>query len=277
MGTAEPHYRRADLAARILEGLRAAGADPDALTPDDLAPVEHFRTRALGASRDLLRLAALRAGDRVLDLGGGIGGGARLLAAEAGCRVTVLDLTEDYVEVGRDLTRRTGLEDRVDFVHGDALSAPFADGVFDAVWTQHSSMNIPDKEALYAEARRVLRADGTLAIHEVMAGPGGPVHLPVPWARDPAHSHLRPAAEVRATIAALGFREVAWEDQSGVSLEFNRARAAASASADLPPLGAHLLLGEDYGAMVVNQVRNLEEDRIRIVMGVWRAGPGRRR
>ena len=270
MAPAAAHYDRSDIGQRIFEGLRAAGADPEAPTLDDLAPVEHFHTRARGASLDLLRLAALDPGDRVLDLGGGIGGGARLLAAEAGCRVTVLDLTEAYVEVGRDLTRRTGLEDRVEFVHGDALAAPFADGAFDGVWTQHASMNIPDKDALYAEAGRVLRAGGTLAIHEVMAGPGGPIHLPVPWARDPADSHLRPAEDVRATIAALGFREVAWEDQSAVSLEFNRARAAA-ASRGFPPLGLHLLLGEDYGAMITNQVRNLEEDRIRIVMGVWRA------
>ena len=270
MAPAAAHYDRSDIGQRIFEGLRAAGADPEAPTLDDLAPVEHFHTRARGASLDLLRLAALDPGDRVLDLGGGIGGGARLLAAEAGCRVTVLDLTEAYVEVGRDLTRRTGLEDRVEFVHGDALAAPFADGAFDGVWTQHASMNIPDKDALYAEAGRVLRAGGTLAIHEVMAGPGGPIHLPVPWARDPANSHLRPAEDVRATIAALGFREVAWEDQSAVSLEFNRARVAA-ASGGFPPLGLHLLLGEDYGAMITNQVRNLEEDRIRIVMGVWRA------
>ena len=131
-------------------------------------------------------------------------------------------------------------------------------------------MNIADKDGLYAEARRVLRAGGTLAIHEVMAGPGGPVHLPVPWATDRAHSHLRPAEEGQATIAALGFREVAWEDQSAVSLEFNRARAAA-ASGDLPPLGLHLIPGDDYRAMVAHQVRNREEDRIGIVMGVWRA------
>jgi SAM-dependent methyltransferase len=270
MGAAA-HYRRSDLGPRILAGLRAAGVDPEAPSLDDLARIDHFHTRARDASHDLLRLARLRAGDRVLDVGGGIGGGARLLASEAGCRVTVLDLTEAYVEVGRDLTRRTGLDDRVDFICADALAMPLPDSAFDAVWTQHSAMNVADKETLYAEAHRVLRPDGTLAIHEVMAGPGGPVHLPVPWARDPADSHLRPPEETREVIAGLGFREVAWEDQSSISLDFNRARARAAAAPGLPPLGLHLLLGDDYGAMVGNQVRNLEEDRIRIVMGVWRA------
>jgi SAM-dependent methyltransferase len=271
MGTAAAHYELPDLGRRILEGLRAAGADPDALTPEDLAPVDHFHTRARAASLDLLRLAGLRQGDEVLDLGGGIGGGARLLASEAGCRVTVVDLTAAYVKVGRDLTRRTGLGDRVEFVLGDALAAPVPDGAFDAAWTQHSSMNIADKEALYAGARRALRPGGTLAIHEVTAGPGGPVHLPVPWARRASDSDLWPAEEVREMIAGVGFREVAWEDQSGISLEFNRARVAAAAEFGLPPLGAHLLLGDDYGAMIANQVLNLEEKRIGVVMGVWRA------
>jgi hypothetical protein len=77
---------------------------------------------------------------------------------------------------------------------------------------------------------------------------------------------------MREMIAAVGFREVAWEDQSAVSLDANRRRAAAVAAAEEPPpLGLHLLLGEDFRAMVVNQVRNLEEERITVVMGVWRA------
>jgi SAM-dependent methyltransferase len=272
MAGAATHYERSGVAQRIVEGLRAAGVDPEAPTIDDLAPVDHFHTRGRDATRDLTRLAGLAQGARVLDLGGGIGGSARSLAGEAGCRVTVLDLSEAYVEAGGDLTRRTGLADRVTFIRGDALAAPVADGSFDAVWTQHSSMNIADKEALYAEARRVVRRDGTLAIHEVMAGPGGPIHVPVPWASDAAHSHLWPAGEMREMIAAVGFREVAWEDQSAVSLDANRRRAAAVAAAEeLPPLGLHLLLGEDFRAMVVNQVRNLEEERITVVMGVWRA------
>ncbi len=272
MAGAASHYERSGVAERILDGLSAAGVDPEAPTIDDLAPVDHFHTRARDATRDLARLAGLGRGARVLDLGGGIGGSARLLASEAGCRVTVLDLTEAYVEAGADLTRRTGLDDRVTFVRGDALAAPFADGAFDAAWTQHSSMNIADKEALYAEARRVVRRDGTLAMHEVMAGPGGPIHVPVPWATDVSDSHLWPVGEMREMIASVGFREVVWEDQSAISLEANRRRAAAvAAAAELPPLGLHLLLGDDFRAMVVNQVRNLEEERITVVMGVWRA------
>jgi SAM-dependent methyltransferase len=266
------HYGRADLLDSILDGLRAAGISPEAPSVDDLAPVDHFHTRGREATLELLRLGGLRAGDAVLDLGGGLGGSARLLAREVGCHVTVLDLTEDYVRVGRELTRRTGLDDRVTFVRADALGTPFADASFEVVWTQHSSMNIPDKAALYGEVRRLLRPGGRLLLHEIVAGPVQPIHSPVPWAREPAVSHLRPPEEVRALLAGLGLREHAWDDQSAISLDFFRGRlAAVTAAAGPPPLGLHLLLGADFAAMFANQIRNLEESRIRIVMAAWEA------
>ncbi len=240
---------------------------------EDLAPIDHFHTRGKAATLELLRLASVHAGARVLDIGGGLGGAARFLASTAGCRVTVVNLTEAYVTVGRDLTRRVGLDDRIDFLRADALALPFSEAGFDVVWMQHSSMNIADKESLYREATRMLRPGGRLAIHEAMAGPVQPIHLPATWAHDPADSHLRPPDEVRGLLAGLGLREIAWEDQSAISLEFNRRRAAAAMEApNPPPLGLHLLLGPDYGAIVANQARNIAEDRVRIIMAAWEKG-----
>ena len=206
----------------------------------------------------------------VLDVGGGLGGPARTLARALGCRVVVLDLTEEYCRVGAELTRRTGLAGRVSFHHGDALALPFADARFDVVWTQHSSMNVDDKERLYGGIRRVLRPGGRLALHEIMAGAGGPLHFPVPWAREASHSFLRPPEAVRGLLGDLGFRELARLDVTAASLEWFRRRVAATeAAGSLPPLGLHLLLGEDFDAMFRNQVRNLAEGRIVVVEAVF--------
>lgn len=263
------HYGRGDLGGAILAGLRSAGKDPDALTPDDLAPVDQFHIRGKEATLELARLAGLQRGMRVLDVGGGLGGPARTLVRELGCRVTVLDVTEEYCRVGEDLTRRTGLGDHVIFRHGNALDMPFPKGSFDTAWTQHSSMNIEDKERLYGEIRRVLRPGGRLALHEIMAGSNSPTHFPVPWARDPSLSFLRPPHAIRALLAEMGFKEVAWVNLSAASLEFYRRRvAAARTNAAPPPLGTHLLIGNDYGRALENQIRNLEEDRIAVIMGV---------
>jgi ubiquinone/menaquinone biosynthesis C-methylase UbiE len=144
------HYGRPDLIEAILSAVRAAGMNIEALTPDDLAPVDQFHTRGKAATIELAQLAGLTAGMHVLDVGGGLGGPARTLAAEFGCSVTVLDLTEDYVRAGEQLSARTGLGERVSHRHGSALALPFAEGSFDAAWTQHSSMNIEDKAQMYA-------------------------------------------------------------------------------------------------------------------------------
>jgi SAM-dependent methyltransferase len=185
-----------------------------------------------------------------------------------------VDLTEAYVTVGRDLTRRVGLDERIDSVQADALAAPFPDGAFDVVWMQRCSMNMADKEGLYREALRLLRPGGRLAMHEVMAGPAQPIHLPVTWARRPEDSHLGTPDDVRGLLATLSFRELAWEDQSAISLEFNRRRAEAAAQTQIrPPLGLHLLLGSDYGTIVGNQARNIAEDRVRIIMAAWEKRP----
>jgi deazaflavin-dependent oxidoreductase (nitroreductase family) len=270
------HYGRTDLEAAILDGLRRAGKDPEALAPADLAAVDQFHTRGRDATLELARRAGVGAGQRVLDVGGGLGGPARTLAAELACDVTVVDLTESYCRVGEDLTRRTGLADRVRFRHGDALALPFEAGVFDVVWTQHSSMNVGDKPRLYGELGRVLRPGGRLALHEILGGPAPePLVFPVPWARDPAWSFLLPAAEVRALIAGLGFREVAWEDGTPAALAWFRQRVAALRAAPAPPpLGLHLLLGPDYRAMFENQVRNLETGRIAVVQAVFERAAG---
>jgi sarcosine/dimethylglycine N-methyltransferase len=180
----------------------------------------------------------------------------------------VLDLTEAFCEAGASLTALTGLSDRVTFHHGNALAMPLADRSFDVVWTQHATMNLEDKERLYAEVHRVLRPGGRLAFHEIMVGPVQPIHFPVPWAREPVLSFLRPAAEIRSLLAATGFLEVAWEDVTSWSRDWVRKRNE-RASPDAPPLGIHVLLGPELRAMSANSLRNLDEGRVAIVRAVF--------
>lgn len=268
----EAHYAREDLAEVILDGLRAAGLNPDRLTPDDLASVDEFHIRGREATEELAELAEPTAGERVLEVGCGLGGTARYLATRYGVEVVGVDLTAEYCRVGNMLTERTGLTDRVELVTADALELPFADESFDQVWTEHVTTNIVDKEGLYGELRRVVRGGGRLALYEILAGPGGEVHFPVPWARQPEISFLSSAEELRSLLQQGGFGVVAWRDATSPALEWFRERAASLAAGQAPVLGIHLLLGSDAKEMFANQVRNLEEDRIRLVQVVAGAG-----
>jgi ubiquinone/menaquinone biosynthesis C-methylase UbiE len=262
------HYGGRDRAAAIMAGLRAAGKDVEPIDPDDLSGLDQFHIRGKEATLALAQLAGLKAGLHVLDVGGGLGGPARTLAAEFACDVTVLDLTEAYCRVGEMLTARTGLSARVRFQAGSALEMPFAAGSFDVVWMQHSSMNIADNARLYAEVHRVLRPQGRLALYEIMAGAVQPVHFPVPWARMPSMSFLRSPAEMRAPIADSGFSEVTWLDVLNPSLAWIQQRQA-MAPATPPPLGLHLLFGPVIGVMSRNLTRNLEEQRIAVIEAVY--------
>ena len=261
------HYERAGLADAILGGLREAGKNPDRFGYDDLAPVDHFHTLGKEATEALARLAAVKPGTRVLDVGGGLGGPARMLAAEYGCDVTVVDLTEAYCRLGELLTERAGLSDRVRFRQGDGLSLPFEDHSFDLVWTQHCTMNIPDKARLYRELARVLPRGGRLAFHEIMAGPVQPVRFPVPWASTPELSYLRPPAEVHALIDAAGLQVTEFRDGTAAACGWYRERLA-GAPPTPPPLGLHLLVGPDSAVIFDNVLQNYEQGRTVVIQAV---------
>ena len=165
---ATTHWDRDDLVTTVLHTLQSAGLDIDHLDVDALAATDQFHGGGLPVTIRLAELAGLAQPSRadrrrrVLDVGGGLGGPARTLAAHYGCLVTALDLTPSYVEVAAELTRRVGLADRVTHLMGDALDLPFDDGSFDIVWTQNSGMNIADKRRLYSGFHRVLRPGGML-------------------------------------------------------------------------------------------------------------------
>jgi MPBQ/MSBQ methyltransferase len=270
-GRIRGHYGFSGLIERIEQELRQKGIDPQRVTVEQLAPVDNFHWFRIAGTLALARAAALTGADRVLDVGGGIGGPARVLATRFGCQVTVLDLTPEYCAVGETLTTWTQLTDRVSFVCGSALSMPFADGSFDVVWTQHASMNMPDKARLYSEAARVVRPGGRFALFDVLAGPNQPIHFPVPWATDPSYSFLLSPEDTRALIAQAGFRELRWltDQDHELMAELERPDASDEDAQATVELNSGLLYGADEALKRDNVRRNSEEGRILLAMGVF--------
>ena len=257
------HYGRSDLLRRIREGADRLGKTPESLSLGDLAPVDEFHIGGSLATDAFLEGLGIRAEDHVLDIGCGLGGSSRFAAATYGCRVTGLDLTAEYVETGRTLSSWVGLEDRVDLVHGNALAMGFSPGTFDKAFMLHVGMNIADKRALAAEVWRVLKPGGELGIYDVMRT--GPCELtfPVPWAGEGSSSFVASPAEYRVAVEEAGFEVVHERDQSAFAATFfDDLKAAASRHEGPPPLGLHILMGEDAPLKVTNMIENVAEGRV---------------
>src|SRR3546814_617435 len=211
--SAARHYaREGALTARILSALTAADKDLDRLTAADLAPYDQFHSRGSQATAELAQRLDPQRGELLLELGCGIGGPARWLASEFGCQVVGLDLTEVYCQTAQELSQRVRLEGQTRFLCGDALHLPFPAAAFNLVWTQHAAMNIADKARLYREVARVLKPGGRFGLYDIMAGPAGEPHFPVPWAGTAEWNHLVAPEAVRETIRVPALRRAPGRD-----------------------------------------------------------------
>jgi sarcosine/dimethylglycine N-methyltransferase len=261
------HYRATGLTERLKTALTAFGPDEQRLTPQQLATLDQFHTRGLAATVELGKLAGVTAGMSVLDVGSGVGGPARFLAATCGCQVTGVDLSEAFVDAARYLTERTEQSERVSFETASALELPFDDGHFDVVLLQHVAMNVSDRSRLYREIRRVLKSGGMFAIFDVVLNSGDP-HYPVPWARTPATSFLLTAAATRAAIEPAGFRTLAWHDDTEAAKAWI---AQLRASGPPPSPNLSVVMGPDFAQLAANLGRNLMEGRLGILTAVFEA------
>ncbi len=256
-------YATGTVREQIESALGAAGKDSAHITAADLAMLEDFHSLGRLATVALIDLAQISASDRVLDAGTGIGGTARMIAAEHGSRVTAVDLTPEYSEIAKWLNDATGLGDLIEVRTADVTELPFDAASFDVVISQHVQMNIADKHRLYAEAHRVLAPGGRLALWDVTAGSGESVHLPVPWATSPEQSHLVTPERLAELLQEAGFAIAHWNDLT---------EAAGNVMGEFfaggqPPLGLHVFV-PDFEVKVANLIRSVAEGRARLIQAV---------
>jgi ubiquinone/menaquinone biosynthesis C-methylase UbiE len=262
-GPVATHYTGGgNLADRIAKELREAGFEPTELRASDLESVDEFHFRGREATLELLEQLNVGQVSHVLDIGSGLGGVTRTIAEEVGCHVTGVDLTQEFCDAATAISNWVNLSDKTEFRQANATSLPFADGQFDAALTVHVAMNIPEKEAMYEEAWRVLKKGARFVIYDILQGEGGEVLYPTPWAGEPSISHLATPVEMSSYLANAGFSIMQEIDSTERSFHWLKDRTTRLEPAKSIPVTTQLLFGNTAKEMTKNQLLGLQERRM---------------
>jgi len=253
------HYERPDAVEAVLAEIASGESE--------IGPaLDQFHVGGAAATRRLAEKAGLAPGARVLDVGSGLGGPARLLADTQGWDVTGIDLTPGFCRVAQALSCRNGLDGSTRFCAADAMRLPFADDAFDGVWTEHVAMNIFARDALYAELVRVVRPGGRLALFDVVAGENAaPLDYPVPWSRDGTGSHLVTADGLKQVLADAGWGVRVWNDETEFARDWLE-NAKPPRGGGGPSLRS--LMGDEFPQMVGNLRANFSDGRLGAIQAV---------
>ncbi len=264
-------YDPGDLMGRVRAALAERGYTTGRITREAMESFDEFHLGGREETRRLAAAVALPENTAVLDVGCGLGGPARTLAAEFGCRVIGVDVVPAFCQTAVWLSDMSEMAERTQFVCASAVKLPFAERVFDAVMMQLVNMNVRDKEALFAGIHRVLKPGGKLALFEVCRTGGEKLRYPVFWADNESVSFVVDEEELQESVAKAGFTQVTWEDRSAAAVEWIDEVRRQSRSED-PPIGLGLVETRDAGEKSKSVRRNLVEGWIKVVQGEFERG-----
>jgi len=131
--------------------------------------------------RFTIEVAAVRRGQRVLDIAGGTGDLTAVFAAQVGSegKVVLADINASMLEVGRSRLTDRGVVGNIEYVQANAECLPFPDNHFDVITIAFGLRNVTDKDKALASMQRVLKPGGKLLVLEFSkpVAPGlGPVY-----------------------------------------------------------------------------------------------------
>jgi ubiquinone/menaquinone biosynthesis C-methylase UbiE len=259
----ESHYTHGELLNTIRNGISKLGKTTADVTIDDLGPVDEFHIGGRVATGHFLDQLDIDANHHILDAGCGLGGASRFAAYTYGCRVTGIDLTQEYVQTGNELSRWLKLDDRITLEVSNATAPPFSEQTFDRAFMLHVGMNITDKQTLAMELYRVLKPGAKIGIYDIMRMSDEDITFPVPWAPHAEGSSLSTVDEYKAALQSAGFSVISEQNRREFAVEFfAQLKATSQKASGPPPLGLHLLMGPTAPEKIKNMIDNIARNII---------------
>ena len=211
---------------RIHNELAALGIGPDAaLRVDQLTPFDQYHYFGTDAVDEAFEVLQLQPGSRVLDVGSGIGGPARYIAAKTGVHVTALELQPDLHEVALELTARCGLSSRVKHVCGNILDGTAADS-YDAIISFLCFLHIPDRAKLFEACRAALKPGGVMYIEDFGKSRSLSADEAMALSVKVQCAALPDRAEYETHLVSAGFPDVSMNDVTDAWKDFTASRLA---------------------------------------------------
>jgi ubiquinone/menaquinone biosynthesis C-methylase UbiE len=252
------HYAHGELLGAIQASVTKLGKTIDTITIQDLAAVDEFHIGGRFATDNLLDQLNFSEQDHILDVGCGLGGVSRFVANKYNNCVTGIDLTQEYIDVGKVLSAWVGLETQVSLHQGSALAMPFDDATFDGALMLHVGMNIEDKARLFSEVYRLLRPGSLFAVYDVMRTNDGELTYPFPWATEKSACSLSTPGQYEQALTHAGFKISSENNRREFALDlFEKMRAKKARTEGPPPLGLHTLMQGNTAAMVKNMIKSI--------------------
>ena len=265
----EHHYFKEKLYEDIIKRLEEQAIDLTKVKRADIAGADEFHVRGAEVSKELANSIDLKEAS-VLDVGCGIGGPCRMLAEVYNCKVTGIDLSNEYIRTAKKLSELVKLDHKTTFLQGDATSLPFGDNTFDVVWTQHVQMNIPNKKKFYSEINRVLKVGGHFLFYEILKKENGAINYPMPWASHANLSFLFKAEEMNDLLREFGFVQEQSTNQTQAGIDFFNALVTQLKTFGPPKMGLNVLMGETTKPKLMNLLTHLQSGELELKSGVYR-------
>lgn len=207
-----PLYQMEHIQNRL--NARGLGAGP--LTVPQLIACDQLHYLGTDALDEAASKLDLYPNKHVLDIGSGLGGPARYLAFRHGCRVTGVELQEDFFETSVALTERAGLGHLVDFICGDFTTLDLQGQRFDHWISFLAFVHIADRERLFEACARALRPSCTFYIEDFVQRrpftPGEERAL----AETVACTYVPTAGQYLSDLKGAGLEVLEWTDATPI-------------------------------------------------------------